>query len=80
MALKMRSSPKIKDKAGSNIYFYISIQSKKEGKDQESMQSSTTPDPGYQWESDNFTNESQEVSPFPAGDQKATINRRAQKA
>ena len=28
---------------------------KKEGKDQESIQSSTTPDPGYQWESDNFT-------------------------
>ena len=25
--------------------------SKKEGKDQESIQSSTTPDPGYQWES-----------------------------
>ena len=48
------------------------------------MQSSTTPDPGYQWESDNFTqfditNESQEVSPFPAGDHKASINRRARK-
>ena len=28
-------------------------QSKKEGKDQESIQSSTTPDPGYQWESNN---------------------------
>ena len=28
---------------------------KKEGKDQESIQSSTTPDPGYQWESDNVT-------------------------
>ena len=28
--------------------------SKKEGKDQESIQSSTAPDPGYQWESDNF--------------------------
>ena len=26
-------------------------QSKKEGKDQESIQSSTTPDPGYQWKS-----------------------------
>ena len=33
----------------------ISTQSKKEGKDQESMQSSTTPDLGYQWESDNVT-------------------------
>ena len=44
-------------------------------KDQESIQSSTTPDPGYQWESDKLTvettNESQEVSPFPAGDHKA---------
>ena len=29
--------------------------SKKEGKDQESIQSSTTPDPGYQLESDNGT-------------------------
>ena len=27
------------------------IQRKKDGKDQESIQSSTTPDPGYQWES-----------------------------
>ena len=46
------------------------------------MQSSTTPDPGYQWESDKLTedttNESQEVSPFPAGDHEAHINRRAQ--
>ena len=31
-----------------------SPKSKKEGKDQESIQSSTTPDPGYQWESDNL--------------------------
>ena len=31
------------------------IQSKKKGNDQESIQSSNTPDPGYQWESDNFT-------------------------
>ena len=30
-------------------------QRKKEGRDQESIQSSTIPDPGYQWESDNFT-------------------------
>ena len=48
-------------------------------KDQESIQSSTTPDPGYQWVSDKHTedttNESQEVSPFPAGDHKAHINR-----
>ena len=53
---------------------YNYFESKKEGKDQESIQSSTTPDPGYQWESDNvtinITNESQEVSPFSAGDHK----------
>ena len=30
-------------------------QSKKEDKDQESIQSSTTPDPGYQWESNTLT-------------------------
>ena len=58
-------------------------QSKWGCKDQESIQSSTTPDPGYQWESDKLTAdtsyESQEVSPFPAGDHKAHINRRAQR-
>ena len=31
------------------------FRSKTEDKDQESIQSSTTPDQGYQWESDNFT-------------------------
>ena len=36
---------------GTKLY----VQSKKEGKYQESIQSSTTPDPEYQWESDNFT-------------------------
>ena len=44
---------------------------------------STTPDPGYQWESDKLTvdttNESQAISPFPAGDHKAHLNRRAQR-
>ena len=30
-------------------------QSKKDGKDQESIQSSTTPDPGYPWESNKLT-------------------------
>ena len=53
------------------------------GKDQESIQSSTTPDPdtnGNVTSSQlNTTNESQEVSPFPAGDYKAHINRRAQR-
>ena len=31
------------------------FESKKEGKNKESIQSSTLPDPGYPWESDNFT-------------------------
>ena len=31
------------------------LERKKKGKYQESIQSSTTPDPGYQWESNNFT-------------------------
>ena len=61
------------------FYWDQSTQSKYRCKDQESIQSSTTPDPGYQWESDKHTedttNESQEVSPFPAGDHKATRNR-----
>ena len=56
---------------------------KKDGKDRESKQSSSTHDPGHQWESDNFTiditDESQELSPFPAGDHKASINRAAWK-
>ena len=52
------------------------LQSKKEGQDQESLQSSTTPDQDTNGkvttsELDN-TNESQEVSPFPAGDHKAS--------
>ena len=57
--------------------------SKEEGKDQESIQSSTTPEPGQQinkWESDKNTRkrhiqESQEVSLFPAGNHKAAMNR-----
>ena len=55
--------------------------SKKEGKDQESIQSSTTPDPGYQWESNKLTirhhKREQRGQPFPAGDHKASINRSA---
>ena len=38
-------------------------QSKKEGKNQEPIQSSTTPDPGYQWESDNVTTRHQKREP-----------------
>ena len=53
----------------------------KEGKDKEWIQSNTTSDPGYQWESDNVTirHHKQEVSPFPAGDHNALTNRRAWK-
>ena len=36
------------------VHAMLFATSKKKGKDQESIQSSTTPDPGYQWESDNF--------------------------
>ena len=52
-------------------------------KDQESIQSRTTPDPGYQWESDKLKvrhhKQEPRASPFPAGDHKAHINRRAQR-
>ena len=51
------------------------IEVSKGAKIRNQLQSSTTPDPGYQWESDKLkvdtTNKSQEVSPFPAGDHKA---------
>ena len=56
-------------------------QSKTGGKDQESIQLSTTPDPEYHMGKVtktqlNITNKSQEVSHFPAGDIKAAMNRR----
>ena len=61
--------------------FPADTKSKKTGKYQESIQSSTTSDPGYQWEIGNFTiditNKSQEVNFFPAGYHKASINRQA---
>ena len=40
---------------------YYLNESKKKGKDQESIQSSATPDQGYQWDSDNFTLTSQTI-------------------
>ena len=59
------------------------LQSKNEGKDQESIQSNTTSDPGYQLESDNLTirhhKREPRGQPFPAGDHKASINRRTRK-
>ena len=57
------------DKIVLDIIYKIVKYSKEEGKDQESMQSSTTPDLG------DHIQESQEVSPFPAGDSKAARNR-----
>ena len=52
------------------VLLSVTTQSKKEGKDQESINPSTTPDPGYQWESDNFTirhhKREPRVQPFPS--------------
>ena len=63
------SHDKDEDRSGSMV------QCQKRGIDQESIQSSTTPDPGYQWESDDFTirhhKREPEVRPSPAGDHKA---------
>ena len=54
-----------------------SSQSKKEGKDQESIQSSTTPDPGDQRESDNLTirNKKQEPKDQHSNNSFAWINK-----
>ena len=61
----------------------VSIQSKYGCKDQESIQSSTTPDQDTNGKVINLqldtTNETQEVSPFPAGGNKAHTNRRVQR-
>ena len=55
----------------------------KEGKDQESIQSSPHLTQDTNWKVTpsqlDITNESQDVSPFQAGDDKASINRRARK-
>ena len=57
--------------------------SKKKSKDQELKESSTIPDKDTNGKVTttqlDITNESQEVSPFPAGDHKVSINRRARK-
>ena len=58
----------------------MSKKSKEEGKDQESIQSSTMPDPGHIWERDKSTRKRQIhkhllASPFPAGDHKADRHR-----
>ena len=48
-------------------------QSTEEGNDQELIQSSTTPDPGHHMGI--AKNTSKEISPFPALDHKAAMNR-----
>ena len=58
----------------------VSIKSMVEGKTQESIQSSFTPDPGHhmgKWQKHKKhpVQESQEVSPFLADDHRATMNR-----
>ena len=59
---------------------FTSLESKEEGNDQESIQSSTTLDPGHHMGKRQSTRkhhiqENQEVSPFQAGDHKAAMNR-----
>ena len=56
-AIQLFFSPKypLPQRSDSNNIGDWLIQSKKDGKDQESIQSSTTPDPGYQWESNKLT-------------------------
>ena len=57
----------------------IHVQSKKDSKNQESIQSSTTPVPGRQMRKQlitiNITNKGRAVSPFPSGDHEAAMNR-----
>ena len=62
------------------VYSGVRIgQAKEEGKDQESIQSSTKPDPGHhlgKWQKiKHHTQESQEVNPFQADDHKTAISR-----
>ena len=56
-AIQLFVSPKypLRQRSESNNIGDWLIQSKKDGKYQESIQSSTTPDQGYQWESNKLT-------------------------
>ena len=63
-----------------NRILSLNYEHKEEGKDHESIQSSTHLTQDTIWESDKNTRkhhiqESQEVSPFPAGDHKTAMNR-----
>ena len=53
LAIQLLFSPKhpLPQRSESNNICDWLMQSKKDDKDQESIQSSATPDPGYQWES-----------------------------
>ena len=57
-----------------SVFVIFFLESKKECKDQESIQSSTTHGVGYHGK---MTNESQEVDPFPAVYDKESTNIRA---
>ena len=65
------------------IFFQSVNNITKEDIDQESIKSSTTSDPGYQWESSKLTighhKREQRGQPFPAGDHKTPINRHTRK-
>ena len=49
--MKLDARKYLKEKG---LHINIRYKSKNEGKDKELIQSSTTPDPGYKWESDKF--------------------------
>ena len=67
-----------KAKSTKRVPLHFNGISKKDGKDQETIQSSTTPDTGYLRESNkntiNIANKL-EVNSFPEGDHKAAMNR-----
>ena len=62
------------------VHKMLGIESKTDGKDQDAMQSCTTPDPGYHMgKKQKYSKHHQhepKVSPFPAGDHKAAMIRR----
>ena len=62
---------------GQAWYLIVSIPNrcKKCDKDQESIQSGTTPDPGYHKHTIKHHKQGPRGSPFPAGDHKAAMNR-----
>ena len=61
-----------------SLFVFVPYVCKKGGKEQEYIQSSTTPDPGYHMEKwqNTIKHLKQEASPFSAGEHKAAMNRR----